>query len=109
MESVRAHSDDDVVTVHLTGDIDPVTAPVMTETLRAAVERDPRPRGVVADLTDVPFLDSSGLSALLSAARYLREQGVWFRVAIPENAPTRRVVELVGLTEALNVMEPDAP
>lgn len=95
----------DTVTVHVTGEIDIVNGTDVTAGLRSAAELEPRPASVVVDLTGVPFLDSSALGALLDAGRRLRERDIAFRVVIPGGAPTRRVVELVGLVEVLNVTE----
>ena len=57
-----------VVAVH--GDIDLYTAPRLWETIDAATAEIPDE--LVLDLTDVPFLDSSGLSVLVRAHKRLR-------------------------------------
>ena len=57
-----------VVAVH--GDVDLYTAPRLWETIDAATTEIPRE--LVLDLTDVRFLDSSGLSVLVRAHKRLR-------------------------------------
>jgi len=50
---------------------------------------------VLLDLRDVTYIDSGGLSVLLSGVRRLREQG-WLGVVGP-NHNVRRLLEIVGL------------
>jgi anti-sigma B factor antagonist len=57
-----------VVAVH--GDVDLYTAPRLWETIDAATTEIPRE--LVLDLTDVRFLDSSGLNVLIRAHKRLR-------------------------------------
>ena len=57
-----------VVAVH--GEVDLYTAPRLWETIDAAMASTPHE--LVIDLTDVTFLDSSGLSVLVRAHKRLR-------------------------------------
>lgn len=98
----------DLVTVYVTGEIDISIGPHLASSLSSAAELVRAPGALVVDLTAVPFLDSSALGELLSASRRLASRDITFRVVIPADAPTRRVVELVGLVGVLNVTEPDA-
>lgn len=50
---------------------------------------------LLLDLTDVTYIDSGGVSVLLSTVRRLREHG-WLG-AIRPNADVRRLIEIVGL------------
>ncbi len=50
---------------------------------------------VLLDLRDVTYIDSGGLSVLLSGVRRLRERG-WLGVVGP-NHNVRRLLEIVGL------------
>jgi anti-sigma B factor antagonist len=50
---------------------------------------------VLLDLRDVTYIDSGGLSVLLSGVRRLRDQG-WLGVVGP-NHNVRRLLEIVGL------------
>ncbi|MBU2603071.1 MAG: STAS domain-containing protein [Actinobacteria bacterium] len=50
---------------------------------------------LLLDLTDVTYIDSGGVSVLLSTVRKLREHG-WLG-AIRPNADVRRLIEIVGL------------
>lgn len=50
---------------------------------------------VLLDLRQVTYIDSGGLSVLLSGVRLLRERG-WLGVISP-NSDVRRLLEIVGL------------
>jgi anti-sigma B factor antagonist len=56
-----------------TGDLDVYTVGSLRDALGTMIERD-SPR-VVVDLDGVPFMDSSGLGALMGGVRRLREAG----------------------------------
>ena len=56
--------------VRVQGEVDLYTAPQLWETLDAAIAGTPHE--LVIDLSDVRFLDSSGLSVLLRAHKRLR-------------------------------------
>jgi len=61
-------NDTAVVAVH--GDVDLYTAPRLWETIDAAIAGTPHE--LVIDLSDVSFVDSSGLSVLVKAHKRLR-------------------------------------
>ncbi|MFL6206157.1 MAG: STAS domain-containing protein [Acidimicrobiales bacterium] len=63
-----------VIRVVVEGEIDMACASEVTDTLVAASQRDGVAH-VVADLAGVTFLDSMGISALVSAKRALEETG----------------------------------
>jgi anti-anti-sigma factor len=78
----------------ITGEIDHSNA----STLSTAVET-PLTRGesvILLDLTGVDYIDSGGVSVLLSTVRRLRNRG-WLGVINP-NENVRRLLEIVGLT-----------
>lgn len=58
-------------------------------------------RAVVLDLTAVTFFDSSGCRLVDRLARESARQGTQFRVVAPTGSPSRRVLELVGMADAL--------
>ena len=84
--------------VAVRGDIDITTAPCLEQALDAAIRTS---RGAfVLDLTDVEFLDSSALHALLRARALLaREDRALAIVCPPGHA--RRLFELAGIADLL--------
>jgi anti-sigma B factor antagonist len=57
---------------------------------------------VVVDLTDLLFMDSTGMSVLLNARRRLTRQGRGMLVVCPAG-PVLRVFELTSMVETLRV------
>jgi anti-sigma B factor antagonist len=75
------------------GDIDhSVCGPVETALGKAIAEGN---NIVLLDLSRVTYIDSGGLSVLLSGVRLLRDRG-WLGVIGP-NSSVRRLLEIVGL------------
>jgi anti-sigma B factor antagonist len=87
--------------VKLSGEVDLYSAPQLRSTLDELVAAGAR--NIVVDLSDVDFLDSSGLGALIGALKHLRELGHGFiRLAAP--APhVGKILELTGINQVLDV------
>ena len=84
----------DAVVVAVAGEIDLHTAPHLRDLLVEEVSR--RPRLVVADLTGVTFLSSSGISALLDGHDSATLVGTPLRLAcLPDQI--RRTLTMTGL------------
>ena len=81
------------------GEVDLVSRDVFVRQLAVLVDR--APIRAVVDMTDVAFMDSTGVHALLGAAELARERGT--RLEIRTSPQVRRVLELLGLVDALNV------
>jgi anti-anti-sigma factor len=70
---------------------------------RAAVEEAVEPwRRVVIDMSDVGFMDSSGLQELVRLDNRARERGLEVIIAKP-SLPVTRLLELTGLGAHFNV------
>jgi anti-anti-sigma factor len=90
----------DVLILGLDGEFDLAAAPALREQLEAA--RTSGVRGVVLDLTEVTFVDSSGLRELLRASSAYREDGMSLVLAGLQPAVVR-LLELTRATDALTV------
>ncbi|MET9116686.1 STAS domain-containing protein [Streptomyces longwoodensis] len=68
------------------------------ETLREAlaIEDDAEQPKIVADLSEVTFLDSSGIKVFVAAHLRTSEAGGWIRIAAAQD-PVLRVLRLVGV------------
>jgi anti-anti-sigma factor len=89
--------------VRAAGDLDIGTAPELCAAIddhRARRRRE----WVVLDLSDVGFCDSTGLRALLGAARESRIAGGRLLVVIPRHGQVRRLIEMTGVREFLPVV-----
>ena len=99
---VRTTSTGSNLLVEVAGDVDMTTAPELSQ----AIERAPDGTElVVIDLSDVSFLDSSGLNALVQGRRTLAERDVAMTVVVPPEGTIRQVFEITRLTEALTVID----
>jgi anti-sigma B factor antagonist len=92
-----------VVTV--AGEIDRSTV----ERVRAAVDAglDQLHAGVVliVDLTNVTFLESAGLQALVDVTETAQERGAPLRIVVGHSRAVLRTIQLTGLTEVLPLFD----
>ena len=86
--------------VRLLGELDMSTAPQLRdELLRLASDGA---REVTVDLSELQFMDSTGLSVLITGLKRLRERGGDLALRSPTPS-TRRVLEITGLTEVFAI------
>ena len=89
----------DGAVVRVEGEIDMANAPELAELLEpAGTSGGP----VTVDLTDVTFIDSSGLHALLEFATHSLNGNGPLTIANP-SLTVRRVIEIVGITELAHI------
>ena len=91
----------DAIVVALTGELDLYNAPALREALLDAAGR--APRRLVVDLSDVTFVDSTALGALVQARSALAD-GSDFALAAP-GLEARRALEVSGLDRHFAVHE----
>lgn len=92
--SVARSTVDGVTVVTVTGEVDHHTSGALRDAL---VPADPAAGArTVADLSGVPFMDSSGINALI-AGQQAHEPPGWLRLAGLQR-PVLRTLEIVGLT-----------
>ena len=87
-----------VLTLH--GDADLHAAPLLGNRLDAAIDNGAP--GIVIDLSDVPFFDSTALGVLVSGMKRLRATRRQLRLVAPR-AEVRRLLELTLLDRVLAV------
>jgi anti-sigma B factor antagonist/stage II sporulation protein AA (anti-sigma F factor antagonist) len=95
LSGLRIDEADGVVVARLSGEIDLANARDTRDTLAAGIPNSAL--GVVLDLTAVTYLDSSGIHLVFDLAERLRQRQQQLRVAVPEDAPIRRVLRIVEL------------
>jgi anti-sigma B factor antagonist len=90
--------------VHVSGDVDMLTAPVLADHVRQQLDGNGGPpRSLVIDLSGVTFLGSAGLAVLAEAHNAATERSVDLRVV----ASTRlvlRPLQVTGLDKLLTVV-----
>jgi anti-sigma B factor antagonist len=91
---------------YIRGDIDATTAPGLKDALEDVVTRDDT--DLLVDCGDLTFIDSQGISVLISAQNLLQARGRSLRV-VNAKPMTARVMDLTGLVEFLRVNESGTP
>jgi anti-sigma B factor antagonist len=85
--------------VVFTGEIDLESSPAARETLLKCFEHT---GNVIVDLSDVSYIDSSGVASLVEALQAAKKQGSQFALAAVSE-PTRRVLELARLDKVFTL------
>jgi anti-sigma B factor antagonist len=91
-------SRDGATIVALAGELDLSTIPRMEGALLEQVRQRP---AVVLDLSDLSFIDSSGISILLQASQ--QSNGTPMRVVIGPGSQVERIFRIAGVGKALRV------
>ncbi len=86
--------------IAIEGELDSHTAPQLRDAVSEALQG--RPQRVYVDLTDVAFLDSSGLSALAGSHRRANRQGSELILCSPQ-PPVLRALELTGFSDYISI------
>lgn len=86
--------------IELLGELDMSTAPRLREELLRLVSDGAT--SVTVDLSELGFVDSTGLSVLITGLKRLREKGGDMALRSPTPS-TRRVLEITGLTEVFPI------
>jgi anti-sigma B factor antagonist len=95
-----AGTDDAWPVVAVSGEVDVETSPVLEERLRSVLDQGHS--SVRINLADVSFLDSTGLSVLISGLNRCRAAGGQLRLVAPR-PNVRKVLEITGLTDVFPV------
>ena len=97
---IQTTSDDSgVVVARIAGEMDASNASEVEERLTAAVPNSAV--GMVLDLSDLSYVDSSGVELFFRLGERLEDRRQRLAVALPEGAPVRRVFEIVRFSEKL--------
>jgi anti-sigma B factor antagonist/stage II sporulation protein AA (anti-sigma F factor antagonist) len=91
--------DEGVVVAAVTGDIDFGTADDLARDVARALPDSAI--GLVLDLSDVRYVDSSGVRVIFELAAQLGISGRQLALAVPETSPIRRLIKITRLEEAV--------
>ena len=97
---LTAERDGTVQLFRLSGSLDVATSPALRAALMEAAEHEGH--RLVVDLTQLEFLDSTGLGALIGAHRRASERKGSFRIVAPEGQ-ILRLLRITGLLDVLRV------
>ena len=89
-----------VLVARLSGELDLANAGLIrSELLEAARDVD----AVIADLDELTYIDSAGLSLLDDLARRLRDRGIALRAVISDQSLVRRTLAIAGMDALLPI------
>jgi anti-anti-sigma factor len=100
-EALDIRTEDQVVIARLKGEIDLANAPAIGSLVAGAVTNDAA--GVVLDLTETTYLDSSGVHLVFDLRDRLQARQQRLALVIPPGARIRRVLELVNVEAVIPV------
>ncbi len=92
----------DVAVVALRGELDVAGSGLLEDELDR-IAADPAPSALVLDLSDLDFMDSTGLRLVVLADALAREEGRAFAL-VPGNADVHRVFEITRMTDRLRFL-----
>lgn len=92
---ITSHRDWQVIAA--SGDLDLYTSPTLRTTVHDVADDK-----IALDLTDVSFIDSSGLGAVVGALKHVRERGGTFAVIAPAGGSLTRLLTLTGLDQIVS-------
>lgn len=93
--SVEINVTGEVVTAHLSGDLDHHTARTMREKIDSAVELN-MPTLLILDFKDVSFMDSSGIGLVMGRYRNLVKTGAELHI-VGAQPPIYKMMKLAGI------------
>jgi anti-anti-sigma factor len=94
-------TDQETAVLSVCGEVDIATARVLRETLLPILEHRTGP--VVVDLSEVPFMDSTGVHILVDTSRRLEGQNRRFAIACRKHGQVHRLLAVVGLLDHMTV------
>ena len=92
----------DVTIVSVLGEVDVFTAPGLDGELDALVA-DGSAR-LVIDMSEVSFLDSTGLGVLVKVLKHAREAGGWLHLVVTSDR-IRKIFEITGLDASIPIFD----
>lgn len=101
-ESLDIRTEDGVVIARLVGEIDLANARAIGSLVVGSVPNDAA--GVVLDLAETTYLDSSGVHLVFDLAERLAARQQRLALSVPTESRIRRVLDLVNVGAALPVV-----
>ena len=99
---MRTFENDGSLTVSIEGDIDHHHARMMREEIDARIA-EARPKQVILELSQVAFMDSSGLGLILGRLRTVSERGG--KLILRDPTPrTERILKMAGVDRLLPIV-----
>lgn len=97
---IKSEHNGDAIVFRLRGSLDLATSPSVRAALVEAADKDRH--DIIVDLTQLEFLDSTGLGALIGAHRRAAEHGGRVRLIV-QDGPIARLLNITGLMRVFAV------
>jgi anti-anti-sigma factor len=96
------HVQDGILVARLEGEIDLSNV----GEIRSALLREMRSDilGLVVDLTEVGYLDSTGIQVIFDVREHLNTRGHEMRLVVPEGSTISKILELVGAFSVVGIV-----
>ena len=101
MADVRIEREDGTVVAVLTGEVDMSNAASVRQQIAESVTPDDD--ALLIDLSELSFIDSAGLHALIELGTVLHERRQQLLLCLPQGSTIRRAIEIIGLPLAVSV------
>jgi anti-anti-sigma factor len=101
MADVRVEREDEIVVAVLTGEVDMSNAAAIRLQIAESVTSDED--ALIVDVSELSFMDSAGLHALIELGTVLEERRQQLLLCVPHGSPIERAIEIVGLPRAVSV------
>jgi anti-anti-sigma factor len=101
MAEVRIEREDKTVVAVLTGEVDMSNAASVRQEIAESVTPDDD--ALLVDLSELSFIDSAGLHALIELGTVLDERRQKLLLCVPHGSTTARAIEIIGLPRAVSV------
>ena len=101
MADVRFEREGGIVIAVLTGEVDMSNATSVRQRIGESVTPDDD--AVVVDMSELAFMDSAGLHAMVELGTVLGERRQQLLLCLPHGSPMQRAVEIIGLPSAISV------
>jgi anti-sigma B factor antagonist len=97
---IRTRQHDDATTIAISGELDLASVDQLRDAIRAAEESSRR--SIVLDLSELSFMDSTGLSALLGARKRASENNHQLRFLPSRHDQVQQVLSITETNELIS-------
>lgn len=100
--SVTTQEQNNAIIVNVAGEVDVSCASVLRDAVDRALEQDIA--SLEIDLSEVPYIDSTGIGVLVGGAHRASDAGVGYEVTHPQRN-VARVLGMLGVNEELGIRD----
>jgi anti-sigma B factor antagonist len=101
MADVRFEREDKTAVAVVTGEVDMSNAASVRQQIAESVTPDDD--ALLIDLSELSFIDSAGLHALIELGTVLHERRQQLLLCVPQGSTIQRAIEIIGLPRAVSV------